>query len=88
MGKYLSGADTASGTIMSRGCGGLSGYGGLPGYVNDTIGLGCWAVHGAPIIIGGSYMSVQAGFECCNFNFRVEGTQSPVPSKLYLRGVV
>lgn len=83
MGKYFSGRRDAAGSKGGRGCGGLPG-----GYINDVIGKGCWAVVGQTIIIGGSTMSIQAGFECCNFNFRTDTTSSPVPIRASLPGPV
>ena len=74
MGKYFSGKGSASAPIGGRGCGNLS-----SGHINDVIGQGCWKVSGEKVIISDSWMSIQAGFECCNFNFRVDGTSSPVP---------
>ena len=47
---------------------------------------GCWAITGQAIIIGDTAFSVMAGFECCNFNFRVDSTQAAVPTYLALKG--
>lgn len=83
MGKYFqepTGNVTAP--IMSPGCKGLPG-----GYINDTIGKMCWAVTGQRIVIGSRLHSVQAAAECCNVNFKVATTQSPVPTRFNLRGM-
>ena len=80
-GRYFNGADFEAAPIMSKGCKDLPG-----GYVNDTIGMGCWAVTGQTVNIGDTDFSVHKGMECCNFNFRVCSTQSPCPCKDNLPG--
>jgi hypothetical protein len=79
MGKYFGGKASASAPKGPLGCGGLS-----SGHVNDVIGQGCWKVSGQTVIISDTYMSIQAGFECCNYNFRTDTTTSPVPNRLSL----
>lgn len=81
MGKYFSGSGSAGAPKGGPGCGDQS-----SGHVNDIIGKGCWKVSGQPVIIGDTYMSVHAGFECCNFNFRTDTTSSPVPMLAALPG--
>jgi hypothetical protein len=83
VGKYFGGDADVFAVMGPVGCDGLPGA-----YANDIVGRGCWAVTGKPVIIGDTYMSVQAGFECTNFNFRVDGTCSPVPSQGGLPGPV
>ena len=80
MGKYFSVTGKAAAPIMSRGCGNLEDG----AYANDTIGEGCWALHGSPIIIGSSFASYQAGFEKINSLFKVDSTQNPLPTYIYL----
>jgi hypothetical protein len=83
MAKYFpDNTGSASAPIGSPGCKGLPG-----GYINDTIGKMCWAVTGQRIVIGDTAHSVQAAAECCNFNFKVAATQSPVPTRFNLRGM-
>lgn len=83
MAKYFYGPDFAAAVIMGPGCGDLS-----SGHINDTVGMACWKVSGAPVIIGSGWMPVQAGFELCNFNYRVHSSVAAVPVKLDLPGVV
>ena len=82
MGKYFSGAEFASAPIGPRGCKDLPG-----GYVNDVIYGMCWAVSGQTIKIGPTEFTIMQGFECTNFNFRVEGTQPPAPNKASLNNI-
>ena len=81
MGKYYGGSGSASAPIGGRGCGGSG-----SGYINDIIGNRCWLVTGRAIIIGDRAFSVQAGFEMCNLNFKVDSTSSPVPTSANLPG--
>ena len=81
MGKYFTGRGAAAAPIGSRGCGNLS-----SGHINDVIGMGCWKTSGEKVIIAATWMSIHAGFEVCNFNFRVDGTKSPVPMLASLPG--
>jgi hypothetical protein len=82
-GSYINGEEDAVAPLMSRGCLGSPG-----GYINDLIGKGCWGVTGAPIIIGDTSMSVQYGFEMCNFNFRVFTTFPAVANQTDLSGPI
>ena len=81
MGKYFSGSGSASAPKGGRGCGDLQ-----SGHINDVIGMGCWKTSGEKVIIADIWMSIHAGFEVCNFNFRVDGTKSPVPMFASLPG--
>jgi hypothetical protein len=81
MGKYWSPGGSADAPIQSPGCKDLPG-----GYVNDTVGKGCWAITGQTVIIGDKADSVMKGMECCNWNFRVDGTQPCCPNKYFLPG--
>jgi hypothetical protein len=81
MGKYFADTEIGDGALGPVGCTGLPGA-----YANDIVGEGCWAVTGQPIIIGDTFFSIQAGFECTNFNFRIDGTQPAVPFQGNLPG--
>ena len=81
MGKYFSDTEVSDGTLGPLGCMGLPGL-----YANDIVGQGCWAVTGAPVIINDTYMSVMAGFEMINFNFRVDGTSRACQINMLFRG--
>jgi hypothetical protein len=83
MGKYMSGGEKIGAPLGNRGCGNLQGA-----YVNDEIGKGCWAITGYKIPMGDRYASIQAAAEICNFNFRAEGTCSPVPAQVALEGPI
>ena len=78
-GKYFSGPEFAGAPKGALGCGGSP-----RGYVSDDAAGWCWAVTGRTIIIGDLAFSYMAGFECCNFNFRVDSTQRAVPNMLAL----
>lgn len=84
MGRYFSvSPDDTFGPIGPRGCAGLPG-----GYVNDVIAQMCWAVTGQTIEIGDTAFSNQQGYECCNFNFRVDGSCCPAPFQGSLAGPI
>jgi hypothetical protein len=46
----------------------------------------CWMIAAPPVIIDDTYMSIQQGFERVNYNFHVNGTQSPTPTVKSLQG--
>lgn len=52
----------------------------------DPWALTCEPLFGKVIPIGPDYASIQEGFELVNFNFRVNGTQPPVPTPSGLPG--
>jgi hypothetical protein len=81
MGKYYGGSGSAAAPINGPGCGDLT-----SGHINDIVGKACWLVTGRAIIIGGRAFSVQAGFEMCNLNFKVDSTSPPVPTLANLPG--
>ncbi len=84
MGRYWSPPRTGpEAPLFPRGCRDLPG-----GYVNDVVGMGCWAITGQTITIGDTADSVMKGMECCNWNFRVESTQPCCPDKFYLPGAL
>ena len=72
---YDASGDSVYGIIGSRGCAGA----GEGAYVNDTLGSGCWAMHGVAIIIGDTIESYMAGFEKINWMYRAEATQPALP---------
>lgn len=79
---YWSGAEYENWPKGELGCAGSPG-----GYVSDDAAEMCWAVTGQTVEIGPTFSSVMAGFECCNFNFRVFSTQRPLPTLLALSSI-
>jgi hypothetical protein len=47
----------------------------------------CLPVFGLGIVIGDTSASIQGGFEVCNLNFHMDGTQRPVVNPLQLAGL-
>lgn len=54
----------------------------------DEWSMKCFKIFGLGIVIGPYSASYQGGFEVCNANFHMDGTQRPVTTTLALGSVV
>ena len=48
----------------------------------------CFPIFGLGIVIGDTIASTQGGFEVCNLNFHMDGTQRPVVNPMQLTGPI